>query len=61
MTAAAIDYRALQPARGYQPAYAAGGACPGCGHRAWHVGRRSAECGRCGTALPLAPEESRRG
>lgn len=61
MTAAAIDYRALQPARGYRPAYAAGAACPGCGHRGWHVGRASAECARCATALPLAPEEPVRG
>lgn len=49
------DYRALQPMRGYRPAYTVGTACPGCGHGAWLVGRASAECGRCGTALPLAP------
>lgn len=53
---AAIDYRALQPSRGYRPLYQAGASCPGCGHRAWHVGRRDAECGRCATALPLSPE-----
>ena len=28
--------------------------CPGCGRSHWHVGRVSAECGFCGTALPLA-------
>ena len=28
--------------------------CPGCGRRAWHVGRLSAECAFCGTALPLS-------
>jgi len=28
--------------------------CPGCGHSQWFVGRMSAECGICGTALPLA-------
>jgi hypothetical protein len=28
--------------------------CPGCGHSQWFVGRVSAECGICGTALPLA-------
>lgn len=28
--------------------------CPGCGHSQWYVGRVSAECGICGTALPLA-------
>ncbi|MGD9810364.1 MAG: PilZ domain-containing protein [Sphingobium sp.] len=30
--------------------------CPGCGHSQWFVGRISAECGICGTALPLASE-----
>lgn len=28
--------------------------CPGCGHSQWFVGRVSAECGICATALPLA-------
>ena len=28
--------------------------CPGCGRSHWYVGRLSAECGYCGTALPLA-------
>lgn len=28
--------------------------CPGCGRSQWYVGRISAECGFCGTALPLA-------
>ena len=28
--------------------------CPGCGRCHWYVGRLSAECGFCGTALPLA-------
>ena len=28
--------------------------CPGCGHTHWYVGRVSAECGFCATALPLA-------
>lgn len=27
--------------------------CPGCGRSHWYVGRVSAECGFCGTALPL--------
>lgn len=45
-----------QPAtRGYHVAYRPGEAnrCPGCGRSHWHVGRVSAECGFCGTALPL--------
>lgn len=28
--------------------------CPGCGRSQWLVGRASAECGCCATALPLA-------
>lgn len=40
---------------GYRPAYSSGTSCPSCASRAWHVGRQSAECARCGTALPLAP------
>jgi hypothetical protein len=28
--------------------------CPGCGRTHWYVGRLSAECGFCSTALPLA-------
>lgn len=28
--------------------------CPGCGHSNWLVGRITAECGFCGTAIPLA-------
>lgn len=32
--------------------------CPGCGRTHWYVGRFSAECGFCGTALPLAEAAS---
>jgi hypothetical protein len=28
--------------------------CPGCSHAHWYIGRQTAECGFCGTALPLA-------
>jgi hypothetical protein len=28
--------------------------CPGCGRSHWLIGRISAECGFCGTAIPLA-------
>jgi hypothetical protein len=28
--------------------------CPGCGHCHWIIGRVTAECGFCATALPLA-------
>ena len=42
--------------RGYQLSYRSGEVnyCPGCGRSHWHVGRISAECGFCGTALALA-------
>ena len=33
--------------------------CPGCGRSHWYVGRISAECGFCGTALPLADTAAR--
>jgi hypothetical protein len=42
-------------ARGYVVSYAgASTACPGCGRTHWIVGRVSAECAFCSTALPLA-------
>lgn len=41
--------------RGFMPLYhGAGDRCPGCGAQSWHVGRMSAECARCETAIPLA-------
>ncbi|HYJ82402.1 MAG TPA: hypothetical protein VEW26_06105 [Allosphingosinicella sp.] len=33
--------------------------CPSCGRSHWYVGRVSAECGFCATALPLAAAASR--
>ncbi|QNM82645.1 hypothetical protein H8M03_11705 [Sphingomonas sabuli] len=43
-------------ARGYHVAYREGAVnhCPGCGRSHWHIGRLSAECAFCSTALPLA-------
>lgn len=43
-------------ASGYRPLYSGGARCPSCAGGAWHVGRASAECARCGTALPLSPD-----
>lgn len=42
-------------ARGYQVLYHAGAVnhCPGCHGSNWLVGRVTAECAQCGTALPL--------
>ncbi len=28
--------------------------CPACGHTHWHIGRSTAECAFCETALPLS-------
>ena len=41
--------------RGYHAVYRedATNHCPGCGRTHWFVGRLSAECGFCATALPL--------
>jgi hypothetical protein len=39
--------------RGYVIRYKAGCECPGCGRSNWHVGRATAECAFCATALPL--------
>lgn len=33
--------------------------CPGCGQTQWLVGRISAECAHCETALPLADSTAR--
>ncbi len=48
-------------ARGYSVAYRAGQTnfCPGCGRTHWYVGRVSAECGFCATALPLVEATTR--
>lgn len=40
--------------RGFAMRYRDGMHCPGCDARNWYIGRSSAECARCGTALPLA-------
>ena len=42
--------------RGHHIVYRANQAnhCPGCGRSQWYIGRVSAECGFCGTAVPLA-------
>ena len=49
-------------ARGYHAVYREGeiNHCPGCGRTHWHIGRVSAECAFCSTALPLK-EASNRG
>jgi hypothetical protein len=48
-------------ARGYHVVYRENETnhCPGCGRTHWYVGRFSAECGFCSTALPLAESTAR--
>lgn len=49
-------------ARRYTMTYRVGGPnyCPGCGGTQWHVGRQTAECAYCSTAMPLADPADRR-
>ena len=55
-----LPHRCIDPSkRGLIPLYETGMACPGCRRRAWIVGRMSAECGNCGTALELAGSRGR--
>jgi len=47
--------------RGYHAVYHDGeiNHCPGCGRTQWLIGRMSAECAFCATALPLAEASMR--
>lgn len=49
------DFGIRQPRTGYRIGYRANEAnhCPGCGQSHWMIGRMTAECAHCGTALPL--------
>lgn len=49
--------------RGYAPLYHLDTVnhCPACGHTHWHIGRSTAECAFCETALPLAAMASNPG
>lgn len=56
------EHFAHDPAiRGYCPVYREHQTnhCPGCGRTQWLVGRTSAECAFCATALPLAEATAR--
>lgn len=50
-------------ARGYHAVYREHEVnhCPGCGRTHWHIGRVSAECAFCATALPLESSFSQDG
>ena len=49
------DFGIRQAHSGYRIAYRQDQAnhCPGCGQSQWMIGRATAECAFCGTALPL--------
>lgn len=53
---AAPSFAAGLAKRGHHIVYRANESnhCPGCGRSQWYIGRISAECGFCGTAVPLA-------
>jgi hypothetical protein len=53
---ASASFAAGLAKRGHHIVYRANSAnhCPGCGRSQWYIGRVSAECGFCGTAVPLA-------
>lgn len=51
-----VTFTASLAQRGHHIVYRANAEnhCPGCGRSHWYIGRLSAECGFCGTAVPLA-------
>ena len=53
---APASFAASLTQRGHHIVYRANAAnhCPGCGRSNWFIGRVSAECGFCATAVPLA-------
>jgi hypothetical protein len=53
---AAPSFAASLAKRGHHIVYRANESnhCPGCGRSQWYIGRISAECSFCGTAVPLA-------
>lgn len=57
---ATASFAATLSSRGHHIVYRANSSnhCPGCGHSNWYVGRTTAECGFCGTAVPLAEARS---
>lgn len=53
---ASRDFGLDLASRGHHVVYRANetNRCPGCGRAQWLIGRMTAECGFCGTAVPLA-------
>lgn len=62
LTSSHMTRNNINPAmRGYHAVYRENAVnhCPGCGRTHWLIGRLLAECGFCGTALPLSESYSR--
>ncbi|WP_300974158.1 hypothetical protein [Sphingomonas sp. LHG3406-1] len=62
LTSSHLNRDHFNPAlRGYHAVYRENAVnhCPGCGRTHWLIGRLLAECGFCGTALPLSESYSR--
>jgi hypothetical protein len=61
VTPGQIDTTYRPATRGYHAVYREHEVnhCPGCGRTQWIIGRVSAECAFCATALPLAEASSR--
>lgn len=59
---AKLDLPMTLAQRGHHIVYRANSSnhCPGCGRSQWYVGRITAECGFCGTAVPLAESQMSR-
>jgi len=57
---ATSSFASTLPHRGHHIVYRANASnqCPGCGRSNWYIGRISAECGFCGTAVPLAEAQT---
>lgn len=57
---ATSSFAATLAKRGHHVVYRnnASNHCPGCGRSQWYIGRITAECGFCGTAVPLAEARS---
>ncbi|MBC6434860.1 hypothetical protein FM036_32785 [Nostoc sp. HG1] len=56
MSLARLQWSAPYQPSGFRATYRFGhiNHCPGCGQTQWHLGRSSAQCAFCATAVPFA-------